>query len=148
MTPKQKSRALAVLSITFVAFISIGFIVYASKQQLSFYYSPDEVYAGEAPYEKNIRVGGLVEHGSLVMGEDSLEVVFDIVDGTAQPITITYDGILPDLFREGQGIIAEGMLQPDNTFVATEILAKHDEEYMPPEVADALKRTGHVAPEQ
>ncbi len=147
MTPKQKSRAIAVVAITVVAFLSIGFLVIAGQEKLNYYYSPDEVYAGKAPLDKKIRVGGLVEFGSLKKSDQTLEVLFDVVDGTQQPITIKYDGILPDLFREGQGIIAEGHLQADNSFVADSILAKHDEQYMPPEVADALERTGHVSAE-
>jgi cytochrome c-type biogenesis protein CcmE len=98
------------------------------------------VVAGEAPVGRAIRVGGLVTTGSVQRQEDGLTVTFDITDN-ADTITVQYTGILPDLFREGQGIVALGKLQGSNLFIADEVLAKHDENYMPPEVADALKMT-------
>jgi cytochrome c-type biogenesis protein CcmE len=106
-----------------------------------FFYTPSAVAGGEAPAGHLIRVGGLVTNGSVKRQPDGLTVTFDITD-YAETIKVQYTGILPDLFREGQGIVARGRLQDGNLFVAEEVLAKHDENYMPPEVADALK-TAH-----
>ena len=108
-----------------------------------FWSSPEQVEKGEAPFDKTIRVGGLVVPGTLHKGTDSLSVEFALVEGSSEQIIVSYDGILPDLFREGQGIIARGKLIEGNQFVAEEILAKHDEEYMPPEVAATLESQGH-----
>lgn len=143
MTPKQKQRMFVVVGIAVAAFVVIGFAVLASKDNLNLYYSPEQVHAGEAPTEKTIRVGGLVVPGSLHKGTDTLAVDFTLVDGSSEEIRVSYEGILPDLFREGQGIIAKGELLSDKSFVASEILAKHDEEYMPPEVAATLEQQGH-----
>jgi|TARA_Y100000294_G_scaffold14757_3_gene13174 cytochrome c-type biogenesis protein CcmE len=110
----------------------------AFKENLLYFYSPSDIAAGKAPTTQSYRVGGLVGVGSLKRDEDSLKVSFDLTDG-ASSFAVQYTGILPDLFREGQGIVATGKMQ-NNHFVASEILAKHDENYMPPEVSDALKR--------
>ena len=143
MSPRQKQRMYIVIAVIVAAFIVIGFAMFASRDNLNLYYSPEQVHNGEAPYEKTIRVGGLVVPGTLEKGSDSLAVVFALVDGSSEQIVVSYDGILPDLFREGQGIIARGTLIEGNRFVAEEILAKHDEEYMPPEVAATLEAQGH-----
>ena len=143
MSPRQKQRMYVVIAVIVAAFVVIGFAMFASRDNLNLYYSPEQVHNGEAPFEKTIRVSGLVVPGTLHKGGDSLAVEFALVDGSSEQIIVSYDGILPDLFREGQGIIARGTLVEGNQFVAEEILAKHDEEYMPPEVAATLESQGH-----
>ena len=113
----------------------------AFQENLLYFYSPSQVTAGEAPQTRSFRAGGLVVEGSVVRDPESLVVQFVLTD-TIENITVIFDGILPDLFREGQGIVANGNLQADGQFKAFEVLAKHDENYMPPEVADALARAG------
>jgi cytochrome c-type biogenesis protein CcmE len=117
--------------------IATTFALKAFNQNLLYYYSPTQVHAGEAPESRSIRVGGLVENGSLKRQPGSMEVNFILTD-YQQTVPVSYTGVLPDLFREGQGVIARGKLD-GNRFVAEEVLAKHDENYMPPEVADSLK---------
>ena len=109
----------------------------AFDENLLYFYSPSQIRAGEAPQNRAFRVGGLVVDGSVRREENSLAVQFDLTDN-AEVVPVTYTGILPDLFREGQGIVAMGRLDASGLFVADEVLAKHDENYMPPEVADAL----------
>ena len=141
MHPKRKKRLyLIALMVTGVG-IGIALALNAFNDNLMFFYSPTEVVAGQAPSGHPIRVGGLVTEGSVERQLDGLTVHFDITDN-AETVTIRYTGILPDLFREGQGIVARGKLDVDGVFVADEVLAKHDENYMPPEVADALQ-TAH-----
>ena len=140
MTPKRRKRLLLIgLMVAGVA-IAAGFALKAFNENLMFFYTPSKVVAGEAPAGHLIRVGGLVTEGSVQRQSDGLTVKFDITDN-AETITVQYTGILPDLFREGQGIVAHGRLEDDLIFIADEVLAKHDENYMPPEVADALKAT-------
>ena len=110
----------------------------AIGENMLYFFSPTQVKAGEAPQGRTLRVGGLVVPGSIQRADGSLTIRFDLTD-QAQTITVSYTGILPDLFREGQGIVAMGSLRPSGEFRADEVLAKHDENYMPPEVADALK---------
>jgi cytochrome c-type biogenesis protein CcmE len=117
--------------------IATTFALKAFNQNLLYYYSPTQVHAGEAPESRSIRVGGLVENGSLKRQPGSMEVNFILTD-YQQTVPVSYTGVLPDLFREGQGVIARGKMD-GNRFVAEEVLAKHDENYMPPEVADSLK---------
>lgn len=148
MSPRQKQRMYVVIAVIVAAFLVIGFAMFASRDNLNLYYSPEQVHNGEAPFEKTIRVGGLVVPGTLHKGGDSLAVEFALVDGSSEQIIVSYEGILPDLFREGQGIIARGTLVEGNQFVAEEILAKHDEEYMPPEVAATLEAQGHIFKEK
>lgn len=114
----------------------------ALKSNISYFFSPSQVMAKEAPADHVFRLGGLVSNGSLKRAEDGLTVTFDVTD-MAQTVRVSYTGILPDLFKEGQGAVTKGRLGPDGVFYADEVLAKHDEEYMPPEVADTLK-TGHA----
>jgi cytochrome c-type biogenesis protein CcmE len=138
MTPKRKKRlALILLMVAGIA-VAAGFALRAFNENLMFFYTPTNVISGEAPLEHPIRVGGLVTTGSVARQADGLTVQFDITDN-AEIMTVQYTGILPDLFREGQGIVAMGQLGKDGIFVASEVLAKHDENYMPPEVADALE---------
>jgi cytochrome c-type biogenesis protein CcmE len=110
----------------------------AIGENMLYFFSPSQVKAGDAPQGRTLRVGGLVVEGSLRREPDSLQIQFDLTD-RAEQISVRYTGILPDLFREGQGIVALGTLDPDGVFQAQEVLAKHDENYMPPEVAEALK---------
>ena len=137
MTPRQKRMA-TVAAILVGVGIATAFALQAFQQNLLYYYSPTQIHAGEAPGSRSIRVGGLVETGSVQREPGSLEVRFTLTD-FANTLGVSYTGVLPDLFREGQGIIARGKLRDDGVFVAEEVLAKHDENYMPPEVKDSLK---------
>ena len=124
-----------------------GLVIAAMGENMLYFYSPTQVRAGEAPSGPSIRVGGLVVEGSVRRGE-GLEVSFTLTDG-AETMDVSYSGILPDLFREGQGIVASGVLGEGARLRAEEVLAKHDENYMPPEVAEAMemaKRGGQMAP--
>jgi cytochrome c-type biogenesis protein CcmE len=118
--------------------IATAFALQAFQKNLLYYYSPSQIQAGEAPSARTFRVGGLVENGSLKREPGSLEVRFTLTD-YAHEVGVSYTGVLPDLFREGQGVIARGKMGPNGQFVAEEVLAKHDENYMPPEVKDSLK---------
>ena len=140
MTPKRRNRIVLIVLVLAGIAVAATFALKAFNENLMFFYQPSQVIAGEAPVGRLIRVGGLVTTGSVKRQSDGLTVNFDITDN-AETITVQYTGILPDLFREGQGIVAHGQLQDDQLFVADEVLAKHDENYMPPEVADALKKT-------
>ena len=137
MTPRQKRMA-TVAAILVGVGVATAFALKAFNQNLLYYYSPTQIHAGEAPDSRSIRVGGLVENGSVKREPGSLEVRFTLTD-FQNTIGVSYTGILPDLFREGQGIIARGKMRDDGVFVAEEVLAKHDENYMPPEVKDSLK---------
>jgi cytochrome c-type biogenesis protein CcmE len=114
-------------------------ILNAFKSNMVFFYTPTQVEKGEVPKGTGFRIGGLVVPGSLKRGDDGLTVNFTITD-TAKTVPVTYKGILPDLFKEGKGVVAQGKVGADGMFVASEVLAKHDENYMPPEAAEALKR--------
>jgi cytochrome c-type biogenesis protein CcmE len=116
-------------------------VLNALEGNLSYFFSPTEVAEGKAPENHIFRLGGLVEAGSVTRKEGDLTVNFVVTD-MAKSVTVAYSGILPDLFAEGQGVIAQGRMGPDNVFVAEEVLAKHDETYMPPEVAAALESAG------
>jgi cytochrome c-type biogenesis protein CcmE len=137
MTPRQKRMATVAAIIAGVG-IATAFALQAFQQNLLYYYSPTQILAGEAPDSRSFRVGGLVQDGSVQRAPGSLEVQFTLTD-FANTVGVSYTGVLPDLFREGQGIIARGKLKDDGVFVAEEVLAKHDENYMPPEVKDSLK---------
>lgn len=139
MTPARKKRL--VLIGFMLSGISVGlmFAFKALDENLMFFFTPSEVIAGEAPEDRLFRVGGMVVAGSVDRPGDGLTVQFGLSDNHAQ-VMVQYTGILPDLFREGQGIIANGKMNADGVFVAQEVLAKHDENYMPPEVAEAMKQ--------
>ncbi len=141
MTPRRKKRLYLVLLMVVGIGAATGLAITAFDENLMFYYPPSEVVAGKAPVDHPFRMGGLVTPGSVKRQADGLTVQFDLTDNQ-DTVTVRYTGILPDLFREGQGIISKGRLRPDGVFVADEVLAKHDENYMPPEVADSLK-TAH-----
>jgi cytochrome c-type biogenesis protein CcmE len=114
----------------------------AFQDSLVFFYSPSDLTTKQVPRERDLRIGGLVETGSLERVPGSAEIRFRVTD-LAHTVPVVYSGLLPDLFREGQGVVAQGRLGSDGVFRAREVLAKHDENYMPPEAADALKRAGH-----
>jgi len=137
MTPRQK-RMVTVAAILGGVGIATAFALQAFQKNLLYYYSPTQIQAGEAPASRAFRVGGLVENGSVQRATGSLEVRFTLTDFSNR-VGVSYTGVLPDLFREGQGIIARGKIGEDGVFVAEEVLAKHDENYMPPEVQDSLK---------
>ena len=144
MKPRQRRMGLVGLILLGVA-LAVGLALQAFRENMLFFYSPSQVQAGEAPAGREFRLGGLVEKGSMQREEGQLEVRFNVADNQTR-MTVYYNGVLPDLFREGQGVIAKGSLQPDGSFRATEVLAKHDENYMPPEVADMLAEQGHPGP--
>ena len=143
MTPRRK-RLMVVLAILGGVAASVSLAVMASRENIMFYYDPSQIAAGQAPANKRFRVGGMVVKGSVARKPGDLEVRFVLTDFSHQ-IPVEYSGVLPDLFREGQGIIAHGTLAPDGAFVADEVLAKHDEKYMPPEVAASLKNKSGAA---
>jgi cytochrome c-type biogenesis protein CcmE len=142
MNPIRKKRLYLIGIMVAGIAVAVGLALKAFDENLMFFFSPSEVVAGEAPNNHAFRVGGLVTEGSVKRQPDGLTVHFDLTDN-AETITVEYAGILPDLFREGQGIVAMGKLGDNGLFVASEVLAKHDENYMPPEVADSLK-AAHV----
>jgi cytochrome c-type biogenesis protein CcmE len=123
--------------------VAAALVLNAFQSNLVFFFTPSQVVSNEAPRDRSFRIGGLVEAGSVVREKDALTVRFRVTD-TAQTIPVVFTGILPDLFREGKGVVAQGKLASDGTFRASEVLAKHDENYMPPEAADALKKAGHT----
>jgi cytochrome c-type biogenesis protein CcmE len=122
--------------------VAATLVLNAFRSNLVFFFTPTQVVANEAPHGRSFRIGGLVEAGSVVRDKDALTVHFRVTD-TAKTIPVTYTGILPDLFKEGKGVVAQGKLGTDGVFHASEVLAKHDENYMPPEAAEALKKAGH-----
>lgn len=145
MNPLRKKRLLIIVAILAGVSIAVTLALSALKENINLFYTPTQIAAGEAPHDTRIRAGGMVEKGSLQRSSDSLDVKFIVTDFN-KSVTITYRGILPDLFREGQGIVALGKLNADGIVVADEVLAKHDEKYMPPEVTKALKESGQAAP--
>tara|TARA_B100000676_G_scaffold224689_1_gene222167 strand:+ start:456 stop:908 length:453 start_codon:yes stop_codon:yes gene_type:complete len=142
MNAVRKQRLILVVSILVGLAIACGLMFYALRQNINLFFTPQQVMAGEAPLDTQMRVGGLVEEGSVVRDQETLDVQFVLTDGKGS-FTVHYQGILPDLFREGQGIVANGTLVSRDRFEAEEVLAKHDETYMPPEVQDALEKAGH-----
>ena len=120
---------------------AIALALIAFNDNLVFFYSPSDLAEKGIGPGRRIRIGGLVEEKSVVRQGGGRQVAFRVSDGR-RDLSVVYDGVLPDLFREGQGVVAEGRLRPDGVFAATSVLAKHDEKYMPPEVADALKKAG------
>lgn len=145
MNPKRRKLLLLTIFIVIGTSTAVGLVLTAFRQNLLYFYSPLQVKDGEAPTSRAFRIGGLVINGSVKRDPKSLAVQFGLTD-TVSNITVIYNGVLPDLFREGQGIIASGRLLPNGEFKATEVLAKHDAKYMPPEVAAAIKKAGGVVP--
>lgn len=142
MTPRRR-RMLVVSLILAGVGLAAYFGLTAFQKNLLYFLTPTQIAQGEAPKGHSFRIGGLVVKGTVRRAPDTLEVHFDLTDGN-QTVGVSYTGILPDLFREGQGIIAIGKLSESGVFEASEVLAKHDENYMPPEVAESLKATGHI----
>lgn len=139
MKPQRKKRLTLILFLVAGVGIAVGLLMYSLSQNINLFMTPTQIAGGEVPVGRTIRAGGLVVVGSVERAPDSLGASFKVTDGMAE-VTIRYDGILPDLFREGQGIVALGKLGDDGVFVASEVLAKHDENYMPPEVKHALEQ--------
>jgi len=144
MTPRRKRMVVVGLILLGVG-LAAFFALQAIQKNLLYFFTPTQVAAGEAPRGYPFRVGGLVVTGTVQRAPDSLNVHFTISDGVAT-LPVSYSGILPDLFREGQGIISIGKLNSQGVFEASEVLAKHDENYMPPEVAESLKQSGQTPP--
>ena len=138
MTPRRRRMMLVALIVLGVG-CAVAFALSAFQNNLTYFYSPSDVAAGKAPTDRAFRVGGMVTKGSFQRPPNSLEAHFVLTD-YAHDVKVSYTGVLPDLFREGQGIIARGRLNSEGEFVAEEVLAKHDENYMPPQVADSLKK--------
>jgi len=136
MKPRHK-RAAIVLGVLAAVGVAVALVLNAFNSNLVFFYTPSQSAAKEAPQGRTFRVGGLVQAGSLV--RDGVTVRFTVTD-TIKNVTVRYDGVLPDLFKEGKGVVAQGQLGSDGVFATREVLAKHDENYMPPEAADALQR--------
>ena len=143
MTPTRKRRLIAVLLILAGVGIASTIAFYSLQENLLYFQSPSDLATQPIPPGRQFRLGGLVKPGTVNRTGDGLTTKFVVTDGPAE-LEVQYVGILPDLFREGQGVIARGALNTQGSFDATEVLAKHDENYMPPEVADALEKTGHT----
>ncbi len=143
MNPRRKKRLSIVLAILIGLGVTTGLILYALSQNMDLFYTPSEIVYGKdgkkPEVDQRLRIGGMVVVGSVKRDPNSLKVSFLLRD-SGPVVTVNYDGILPDLFREGQGIVAQGVLTDATTIEAFEVLAKHDEEYMPPEVADAMEK--------
>lgn len=138
MNAKQKKRFFVTLGITLASSLVVALIVLALNENIHLYYTPTEIAKQQAPVNRPIRMGGIVVPGSVRRSGEGLEVSFDLTDG-ANEVTVSYTGILPDLFREGQGIVATGQLNNRYKLTATQVLAKHDENYMPKEVQESLR---------
>jgi cytochrome c-type biogenesis protein CcmE len=139
MSPARKRKLFMILFFMTILALAAGLVLYALRQNISLFYTPTQIAAGQAPLAHPIRIGGMVEKNSIVRAKEGLEVQFKITDFD-KTIIVTYTGILPDLFREGQGIVAEGEATDTQNFRATQVLAKHDANYMPPEVKAALSK--------
>lgn len=141
MHPKRKQRLILVIFIVILSSTAIGLTVFALRENLNLFYPPMNIVNGDAPVGKTIRAGGCVVPGSISRASDSLQVSFDVTDGVAE-LPVTYDSILPDLFAEGEAVVVTGQLNNQGVFIASKVLAKHDENYTPPEVADTVQTTG------
>ncbi|CAN5204724.1 cytochrome c maturation protein CcmE [soil metagenome] len=143
-SPKARRRLWVVAAVAPILALAVGLSLWAMSSSVTYFFSPSEATPDKAPVGRDIRLGGLVEAGSV--SRHGADVAFAVTDNVATT-RVTYHGDLPDLFREGQGIVAQGAFGPDRTFVASQVLAKHDEKYMPPEVAKSLKARGEWRPE-
>ena len=143
MTPARKRRLILVLGIVAGVGIAGALALSAFKKNVMFFYDPSQVAAGQVPVGERFRLGGMVEKGSVQRSPGSLEVRFVVTDFQHE-LPVKYDKVLPDLFREGQGVVAHGRIDQSGVFIADEVLAKHDEKYMPPEVAKSLKNKGQA----
>jgi cytochrome c-type biogenesis protein CcmE len=142
MNPKRKQRLMLVLLGTCGVAVTVLLVLFALGQNMNFFYSPSDIARGEAPVDRQIRAGGMVREGSVWRDPNSLRVSFVVTD-FVEDVTVEYEGILPDLFREGDGVVAVGKLNGDGIVHASEVLARHDETYMPVEITDALERAGY-----
>ena len=140
MSPKKQRRLAFAIALLLAGACGAALVVVALRDNVLFFYSPTDLAERPVPPGQTFRIGGLVATGSLAHGQGT-EVSFTVTDGKTS-VPVRYSGVLPDLFREGQGVVAMGSREADGTFTAREVLAKHDEKYMPPEVVDALKRAG------
>lgn len=151
MQPRRKKRLFSIVVIISLLAGAIGAMLFALQQNIDLFYTPTQLVEGLGKDKikpipgQRLRIGGMVVPGSVSRDSDTLKVSFDLVD-IGPTVTVEFEGILPDLFREGQGIVAQGILLDATRIKATEVLAKHDEEYMPAEVAEALKGIRHVPP--
>lgn len=139
MHPLRRQRLMIVLFIVVATGVAVALLGYALRQNINLFYPPSAIAAGEAPVGRDIRAGGMVLEGSIQRAGDSLDVSFIVTDYQAN-VPVTFTGILPDLFSEGEGVVVAGQLDEQGIFRASQVLAKHDENYMPPEVSDALKK--------
>ena len=140
MHPQRKQRLLIILAIVVTSSLAVGLITYALRENMNLFFPPADFFNGKAPLDREIRLGGFVDKGSIQRASDSLDVHFKIGDGT-HSVAVIYTGILPDLFAEEQAAIAKGKWN-GSEFRATEVLAKHDENYTPPEIVDSMKKMG------
>ena len=147
MHPVRKKRMVTIAAILVLLSVAMGLVMYALSQNINLFYSPTQIAQGEAPQQVTIRAGGMVVEGSVARQSETLDVAFSVTDYQHE-VRIQYRGILPDLFREGQGIVAQGKLNAQGVFIASEVLAKHDEEYMPPEVTEALEQSQQASAER
>lgn len=138
MKPRQKRFMFIALGLAAIS-VAVGLVLYSLRGNVNLYFTPTQVFNKEAPVGKSFRIGGLVQEGSIERQKDGLSVNFVITD-TVKSIPVTYKGILPDLFKEGKGVVAQGRMEEGGLMRAEEVLAKHDENYMPPEAADAMKK--------
>lgn len=154
MNPRRKKRLAVIGSIVGAVAIATGLVLYALSQNIDLFYTPTEIVEGKGTEQvlpevgQRLRVGGLVVPGTVERLGDSLHVSFRLIDNGPAEVTVEYEGVLPDLFREGQGIVAQGVLVEPNRIIATEVLARHDENYMPPALAKELKGIEHVLPSE
>ena len=139
MNPVRRRKIISLSFSLFILSVAATLILYALRQNISLFYTPTQIATGEAPQHQPIRLGGMVEKNSIIRTKNGLNIQFKITDFN-QAIIVTYTGILPDLFKEGQGVVAEGQLKDNQLFYASRVLAKHDENYMPPEVKAALSQ--------
>ena len=140
MKPRQKRFVFIAIVIAGVS-LAVGLVLYALRGNVNLYFTPTQVFNHEVPHGRSFRIGGLVEEGSIKRAADGLTVNFVITD-TYKSIPVVYKGILPDLFKEGKGVVAQGKVETDGVMHADEVLAKHDENYMPPEATDAMEKAG------
>ncbi|MBE1302130.1 MAG: cytochrome c maturation protein CcmE [Alteromonadaceae bacterium] len=151
MNPRRKQRMVIVISVFSLIVAAISLMLYSLNNNIDLFYTPSEIVNGKSGrmpvVGERLRIGGMVVPGTVKHDQKALLVKFDLVD-TGPSVTVKYSGLLPDLFREGQGIVATGVLEDSSTIRADEVLAKHDEEYMPPELAEAMKGIKHVKPKQ
>jgi cytochrome c-type biogenesis protein CcmE len=142
MTPKRKQKLFVILGLVSLAAVAVGLTLYALRSNINLFFSPVQIAEGSAPIERQMRAGGMVKEGTVSRDPESLNVEFTVTDYVSD-LDVYFSGILPDLFREGQGVVVVGELQESGRFRADQVLARHDENYMPPEVADALEQAGY-----